>query len=262
MSDYLASLPVQRVAAWYRRLADRIGRERIRGQTPLASTFLRHWLDNRDPRSTFRFQAPAHVRTSSYVVTAQQFHRRVFLTEERARFTGGRRAWAGVVPRLQGLRGFTRWDGRTPLQMHYESLVEIGSNLFEIVRIQNSGTPEERDLLTSLRGFQLRSRVTVNGAPVQNSRNIRVSFASWMCRVRDRYNFNYSEHFTVPNPDYRSTRSDAVRPQDRHIRVYHRNAQRLERASLAAPYDVESDEWRVTDTQITRPADVDPTRRL
>jgi hypothetical protein len=47
--DYLAALPVQQVAAWYRRLADHVGKERIDGQEPLASRFLRHWLDNRNP---------------------------------------------------------------------------------------------------------------------------------------------------------------------------------------------------------------------
>jgi len=83
-----------------------------------------------------------------------------------------------------------------------------------------------------------------------------------MCSVHDRYDWDYSEHFTVPNPDYRSTALDAVRPQDQTLTVYHSNAQRVERAGLAAPYDVESDEWRVVDPQIVKSAEVDPSRSI
>src|SRR5262245_37728835 len=115
MADYLASLPESRVAAWYRRLADRIGRERVDGQEPLAAIFLRHWLDNRDPNSTFEFQAPGYLQNSAYVISVLEFHRAVFLTEQKARFTGNRYSWAGVLPRIQGLRGFTYWDLRGPL---------------------------------------------------------------------------------------------------------------------------------------------------
>ena len=81
-------------------------------------------------------------------------------------------------------------------------------------------------------------------------------------QAKDRYDWNYNEYFTVPNPDYRSSQPDAVRPQDQSMRVYHRNAQRLERAGLAAPYDVLSNEWTVTDPQVVRPGIVDPRRQL
>ena len=50
--DYLSELPEEKVAAWYRRLADRIALERINGTEPLSATFLRVWLDNRDPQFT------------------------------------------------------------------------------------------------------------------------------------------------------------------------------------------------------------------
>jgi len=355
MSDYLAPLAEPQVAAWYRRLADRIGREKIDGQEPMASIFLRHWLDNRDPASTFRFQAPGYLRQSSYVVTAAAYHRGVFLTEERARFTGRPPSWAGILPRLQGRPGFTRWDPTQSLEMQYQSLVEVGTGVLDILRIQRSGTPAERDLLTALRGFQLRSRVTVRGEGLsswscgaracpthlrpedrcpsgvwlcgrqqptcpghlrpedrcgsgnqwrcgaqacpthlrpadrcssgvwlcgrrqppcpghllpgdrcsnQGAGRIRITFVWWMCSVHDRYDWDYSEHFTVPNPDYRSTALDAVRPQDQTLTVYHSNAQRVERAGLAAPYDVESDEWRVVDPQIVKSAEVDPSRSI
>jgi len=263
MTDYLAGLPEPRVAAWYRRLAEKIAQTRIAGQEPLAALFLRHYLDNRDPASTFRFQAPAYLCQSSFVTSVLPYHRAVFLTEQRARMPGGREAWAGVLPRIQGLTGFSRWDLAASLEIHYESLVEVGSGLLEIGRIQRSGTAEERDLLTSLRGFQLRSRVMVSGSRLPNGR-VRITFVSWQCRISDRYDFDYNEHFTVPNPDFRSSLPDAeaVRKQDEYLTVYHTNARRLERAGLAAPYDVLSEEWRVQDVGVAGPGEVDPARRL
>jgi hypothetical protein len=112
-----------------------------------------------------------------------------------------------------------------------------------------------------LRGFQLRSRVMVRGSRLPNAR-IRITFVSWQCRISDRYDFDYSEHFTVPNPGFRSRLRDAVRPQDGSLTVYHTNARRLERAGFAAPYDIVSEEWRVQDVGLTGPGEVDPSRRL
>lgn len=261
MTDHLAPLPEAQVATWYRRLADRMAREQIGGQEPLGALFLRHWLDNRDPTSTFQFQPPRYLQTISNVITVLQYHRAVFLTEQRARVGGERLIWAGVLPRIQGLSGFTRWDISRPLDMEYESLVEVGSGLMDLVRIQRSGMPEERDLLTALRGFQLRSRVTVTGRRLTSGR-IAIQFSLWRAGVRDRYDWNYTEHFTVPNPDYQSTRSDAVRPRDWTLTVYHRNAQRLERANLAAPYNIVSHEWSLSDPALIGPGEVDPSRRL
>jgi hypothetical protein len=261
MTDHLAGLPPERVAAWYRRLAARIARERVEGQEPLASQLLGHWLDNRDPGSTFQIVAPAYLRISSHVERQQDYHRAVFLTEERARFAAGRRDWACIVPRLQGSHGYTRWNLEQPLELEYESLVEVGSGPLDILRIQQTGTPAERDLLTALRGFQLRSRARANGSRQRDGR-VRITLSDWRGRVRDRYDWDYTEHFTVPNPDQGSTLPDAVRPADATLTVYHSNAQRLERAGLAAPYDLVSDEWPVSRASLTAAAEVDPSRRL
>lgn len=256
MADYLQPLPPPQVAAWYRRLADAIGRRQIYGTEPLASQMLRLWLDNRDATSTRTLAAPRHLKESQYVRDVQCYHRRVFLTEERARFTAGSARWAGVLPRLQGLPGFDRWNPTQPLSLHYQSLVEI--SLFEQVR----GTDESRDLLTSLRGFQLTSRVVVTGAPVSGSFNVRITFNQWICTVQDRYDWDYSEHFTVPNPDFQSTAPSAVRPGDQRLTVYHSNARRVEQAGLAAPYNVEIGPWPVSDAAIIGQATVDCRRRL
>lgn len=252
MSDVLRNLPVNQVAAWYRRLADHTGRRRIGEEEPLSAKFLRHWLDNRDSTSTFRLDAPNYLRQSSFVFEVLQYHRCVFLTEERARITGRHSIWAGVLPRLRGTGGFTRWTIDKSLEMNYESLVEIS------LWIQFHGTDGEKDLLAALRGFQLRSRVVVVGIPVPRSSRKLITFILWVCRVRDRYDFDYNEHFTVPNPDFGSTQPNAVQPGDQSIKVYHRNAQRLEQANLAAPYDIEMNEWAVDDIRIIRNAQVGP----
>ena len=147
------------------------------------------------------------------------------------------------------------------MTLTYESLVEVGSGLTDLIRIQRRGTPQERDLLTSLRGFQLHSEVLVKGASAGGA-TVKVTFERWICRVKDRYDFNYNEYFTVLNPDFGSKKSDAVEPASQTIRVYHRNAQRLEKAGLAAPYPIESESWQVTDPKIIGPATIDTTRSL
>lgn len=262
MTDHLASLPARQVAAWYRRLADRIARERLGDEEPLAAILLRHWLENRDPASTLTINAPIYLKNSTYVATVLQYHRSVFLTERRARLDGGRERWVGVLPRIQGLAGFSRWDISRPLELEYESLVEVGAGLVDLIRIQRRGTAEERDLLTALRGFQLRSRVTVSAARQETGGRITIRFANWQARIRDRYDWDYSEHFTVPNPDFRSSRTEAVRPGDANLTVYHSNARRVEQAGLAAPFDIVSHEWGITDLALLAPGEVDPSRSL
>ncbi|MFY0573821.1 hypothetical protein ACN28S_05135 [Cystobacter fuscus] len=143
--------------------------------------------------------------------------------------------------------------------MNYECLVEVGDGLFDLVRIQQQGTAEERDLLTALRGFQLGSRVTVTG--VRQGTKVQIQFSSWVVWARDRYDWDYSEHFTVPNPDYKSKRADAVRPGDQMLTVYHRNAERLEKANLAAPFNVLTNDWPGS-ASLKGPAVVDSQKRL
>lgn len=258
MTDYLASLSAELVAAWYRRLADRIAAEKIGGREPLASQLLRHWLDNRDSKSVFSFDPPDYLRNSPYVTERLAYHRRVFLSQEKAQFSGGRQALAGVLPRLERAAGFPAWNLEEPLVLTYESLVEVGNGIMDLIRIQSKGTPEERDLLTSLRGFQLRSEVTLKGTRRAEQGDILITFVRWECRVKDRYDWDGVEHLTVVNPDYGSSAEGAVRPQDQKLTVYHSNAKRVEGAMLAAPYDVESTPWEIMDSRLKEQASVKP----
>ena len=258
MTDYLASLPVDQVAAWYRRLADRVARERVGGEEPYASMLLKHYLDNRDTRSQFTIPARSYLQSDQRVVAALQYHRRVFLSQQEAR-VGFKPKWGGlgtaavtklggIVPRLRG-NGFSKLSVPGEVMMDYESLVQIGDGPLDILRIQQSGSAAERDLFTSLRGFQLHSRVHVKVKA--DSNRIRVTFVTWYAQARDRYDFDYNEFLTMPNPDYGGRDGKAVRPMDKFITVYHANARRMEQARLAAPYDVRSQPWAVIDPVLT-----------
>ena len=97
--------------------------------------------------------------------------REVFLTNEKARFSGGSEKWAGILPRIQGVLGFRKWDMRGILPLEYESLCDVAPNLLAIGKIQRLGDSADRDIFGSLRGFQLKSTVTVSvdsppGTPV------------------------------------------------------------------------------------------------
>ena len=259
MADYLRDLPVQAVAAWYRRLADAAGRGRVEGRKPYAAMFLRCWLDNRNPRGKFTFRPRPYLANDHRVVAAPRFHRAVFLSQQPARLgrpglLGSRTKLVGAVPRIKAEPGFPRWNLPGETTMEYQSLVEIGTGPLDILRIQNSGAATEQDLFGSLRGFQLRSRIRVSG--VRTGKQVVVRFIAWRCAAVDRYDWNYSEYLTVKNPDFRSKERFAVRPGDEEITVYHSNAKRLEDAGLAAPYDVESDPWAVLSPSLIGPATV------
>lgn len=84
-----------------------------------------------------------------------------------------------------------------------------------------------------------------------------VNFESWSVTALDRYDWNYDEFLTVPNPDYGRSTAEAIRPDLRRITVYHKNAKRLEDAKLAAPFDLEVGPWVVNTPALTVQATVD-----
>ena len=145
---------------------------------------------------------------------------------------------------------------RSPLLMAYESLVEIP------LRYQVTGNEADKDILTSLRGFQIKSYVKVAGMSLPNSKKLKVMFQSVQAQIIDRYDWNYSEYLTVPNPDFNSKLPNAVAPTEKTIQVYHTNAKRLEDAGLAKPYDVLSKPWEVTEAQFHASEVIDPNIKL
>ena len=262
MSDVLAGQTVQDVHAWYLRLADMAGKNKVGGLDPLSSQFLHAYLRNKNPNALLTFTSPPYLQTAPETKAALLYQRRVFLSEEKGRigtanlFGNVPEKWVGVVPRLQD----GRWNGQTSLTMQYASLVEFGSSLADIYRIQRSGTPAERDLFTSLRGFQLHSDVTIAGTRTGDT--VQVEFRSWQTRAKDRYDWNYDEYLTMPNPDFGSTKPGAIEPHQREVRVYHKNAKRMEDAKLAAPYDLVVGPWTVRDPKVLAKGTVDATKKL
>jgi len=69
------------------------------------------------------------------------------------------------------------------------------------------------------------------------------NFKNWTCKASDEYHWNPEKHFKVPNPDFGSKEKGAIAPNDERIEVYHRNAIRVEKAGLAAPFHDESEPW-------------------
>ncbi len=99
--------------------------KKVNGKEPLAAVFLEKYLENHGKDYVYEFFAPEYLKENPKVMEVLKYHRNVFLTKEKARFTGGQKSWAGIVPRLQD----GRWNGRGPLNMRYHSLVEFGGNL-------------------------------------------------------------------------------------------------------------------------------------
>jgi hypothetical protein len=257
--DVLAAVPVDQVAAWYERLARGQMRAAPELQPALAGLFLLKWLENRSPATKLQFSAPDHLKKASAVLEVLRYHRAVFLTEKKARVKGGEK-WGGLLPRIQGLTGYAKWDMHGMVTLPYQSLCDFAPWPWDIARIQQYGSSSDRDLLGSLRGFQLKSNATFTGKLQGGKASIRCF--NWDCWAIDRYDWNYSEHLTMPNPDYKSAVKGAIAPEQQLLKVYHKNAKRLEDAKLAAPYDLEVGPWTVTQAEIIQDASIDTTRRL
>lgn len=252
MTDYLAALKPAELAKFYGRIADGVDANRGSLKVSLAAMLMRQWLKNRDPTSLFEFDAPDHLKDRKEVLDTLAFQRRVLLTQEKARFTGGISKWAGVVPRIVGKAPFPKWDTKRLLPMDYESLVEMP------LRYQLTGDDGDRDILYGLRGFQLKSSVVLASAGSAPNGNFKILFQAYTAQASDRYDWNYSEYITVPNPDFGSKDPAAVATAEKKIVVYHKHAKRLEDAKLAAPYDLRTRPWQV-DLKFRLPAEVPTT---
>lgn len=251
MSDVLANLSVQEVAAFYSRLADSVDKSKGAVKVSLAAILLRQWLRNRDPNADYELDPPEHLKNRAEVIEVLKYHRAVFLTEQRAK--SGK--WAGLIPRLQG-KGYPKWNGSGELPLEYQSLVEIP------LRYQLTGSDADKDILYALHGFQLHTKASLRLTSAVNRNPVDVTFSRFETQVVDRYDWDYNEYLTVPNPDYGSKAPNAVTPGSDRVVVYHKNAQRLENAKLAAPYNIKSKFWAISDLAIMGPAKVNPNKSI
>lgn len=246
--DVLAGLPETEVAKFYERLAAIVEQNKGAVKSSLAALLMREWLKNRNKTAQLALEMPDHLKTHILVNEVIKYHRQVYLTEKRTKAGG----WGGIVPRWKD----GRWTGVGELPMQYESLVEFP------LRYQLTGSDADRDLLYSLHGFQLRTNVSVVLVSSAGSKKT-ISFSQFECRVVDRYDWDYTEHLTVPNPDFLSKDTNAVAPAEKTVVVYHKNAERLEKAGLAAPYDIVSNPWSMkADINISGPGIVDVSKSI
>jgi hypothetical protein len=251
MDDHLANLSPKELAAWYGRLADKTAQRKWGGTGELAARCLRLWLENKTPYTTITIDAPRDLRNSPYVAQALKYHRKVYLTQEKARL-GTERKWAGIIPRLQG-KGFPKATRLRGINMEYESLVDIPitSKLFALM--------EDKDLLYALHGLQLKTEVTVSCMKIAGASLFQVVFVNFQAQMKNRYEWNPAHQISVKNPDYKNRSKNAVAPQSNVITVQNKHAQRVEEAGLAAPYYLVSEIWYV-DSSLCTPAQIDPNR--
>jgi hypothetical protein len=144
--------------------------------------------------------------------------------------------------------------------MHYQGLAAAG--LMQTVQFSMGKLSQaDSDVFASFHDFQLRSEVKVR-VTGSTGRILRIEFTHFLARGMDRYDWNPDKHLTMPNPDFGSSASDAIRPDLDRIKVYHTNAKRIEKDGLAAPYNVDTESWNVSDESIRGPANVNPDKSL
>jgi hypothetical protein len=83
MKDVLADLSPPELSAFYSRLANSVDKNRGDLKISLAALFMRYWLKNRNPRNTFKFDAPEHLINHVQILDVLEFHRKVYLSQER-----------------------------------------------------------------------------------------------------------------------------------------------------------------------------------
>jgi hypothetical protein len=245
MTDYLAQMNERDVAAFYRRLAAFI-QAQIGGDS-LAATLLLHWLDGKGRDKIF----PArYVRNLIEVRSYLRSKARLIFLSTIPTPSG---APGGVIPRIKGTIKADPPGG--PYAMHLEGNVETPVSIEARLFFGLSVDPQEVDAFYGLHGFSLISDVVASATKTAASQYL-VKFDRWTCKTSDEYHWNPEKHIDVPNPDYGSKLPNAVAPGERKITIYHRNAIRVEKAGLAAPFHDESEPWDETDPAVVGPSTV------
>jgi hypothetical protein len=137
------------------------------------------------------------------------------------------------------------------LEGNVETPVSVETRLFFGLSVD----PQEVDAFYGLHGFTLISDVVASATATAASQYL-VKFERWTCKASDEHHWNPEKHIDVPNPDYGSKLPNAVAPGERTITIYHRNAIRVEKAGLAAPFHDESEPWDETDPAVVGPSTV------
>lgn len=251
--DHLAGLTLPEVAAWYLRLAEHVRSTR---PTSVSAALLQHYIEGNG--QAYDLDAD-HVRNEPWMVSyLLGTVRPVVLSEKPAPHNN---TIVGVLPRVRGDAPHGPWNG-SPLQLYYTGpSVEILPKA-ELAALQakiwlgqevDMSNPAI-DLFMALgTGFGVRNDLTV---AVENlgGGQYRARILTWQCTVFDCYDWDVNKHLSMPNPDFGnpSAVDRPVRPQDQRLRVYHRNAYRLEYAGMAHRFEVAS-VWKADQPALLAP---------
>lgn len=242
--DILGTATVDQVHGWYSRAADRLDTEARSYGAPrsFAGSNLRLFLNptaesRRSTRSSrVALQVPAYAQTHPTVAETVEFHRRVYLSQERARFTGGSTRVAGAMVRLRNPAGHG-WFVGTPMLMHYESLVEIPVVPPTPLLFSGAGRAQHFDVRNAVGSCQLRTEVQL----VIGARRRTGMFLVFNCFLKDDYDFARGRHLDLPNPDHGE--ASGICPRREQLRAYHSNLHRLRAAGRAHDYYWISQPW-------------------
>ena len=108
----------------------------------------------------------------------------------------------------------------------------------------------------------MRSDVKLTATAKPKSKLLTINIQQFQVHILDRYNRDPTKYITVPNLDFQQTFQGAVEPSSKTIRVYHTNAKRLEKVGLASAFNLKSHVWSVSDLQVVKAADIDPTKKI
>ena len=237
--DFLKGHTPKELAAWYLRVADLVDKRNSQVKDALAPRLLRHYVTGKGTK--FLFDPPDHLKKSKYVVEVLKNHKAWYLTEKPWAPTGEplKLQWVGMIPRLQGKmkpqyeRGSSD-RGSPQYTLKLNTLVEIP------VKDYSDHTPGDADLMTALRGFQMYTFCFFTFFKGSRPDWLKVDFGVFSAQIRDRYDFDGNEYFPIPNPDFRNPDklANPIAPDFKIVVVFHRNAHRMEKAGLAAPFEV------------------------
>ena len=242
--DILGTASVAEVHGWYSRAADRLDREARGFGAPasFAGSNLRLFLyptatsRSSSRASRMQVQIPDYAQTHPSVRETIEYHKRVYLSQERARFTAGPPRIAGALVRIRDPSGLG-WIVGTPMMMHYESLVEIPVPPPAEWWFSVDGRAQHLDVRNAIGGCQLRTEVFLY---VDSSRR-RGTFTVFLCYLKDDYDFARGRHMDLPNPDHGV--SSGICPQRSGFLAYHSNLHRLRSAGRAHDFYWISQPW-------------------
>jgi hypothetical protein len=251
--DALAGLPLAEVAAWYLRLA-----EHVRGIRPtsVSAALLEHYIQGNGQAYALD---PDHVRSEPWMVSyLLQTVRPVVLSEKPAPHNN---AIVGVLPRVRGDAPHGPWNG-SPLQLHYTGpsveilpKAELAALQAKIWLGQEVDLSDPAiDLFMALgTGFGVRNDLTIAVDDLGGA-TYRARILTWQCKLFDCYDWDVNKHLSMPNPDFGNPSGvdRPVRPAAERLRVYHRNAFRLEYAGMAHRFEVDS-VWRAEQPALLAP---------